>query len=92
MENNDSYYLKVSGKAEIPHPITIGHNFHTSLEGSVISETISDNEEVIGLAEIGKLFNRDHSTVIHALKEWNEPKKRKYNAFLTWLQTQSENK
>lgn len=44
MENKDTYMLKISGKSELPKPINIGHNFHVALEGSVVSETKSDNE------------------------------------------------
>lgn len=41
----DSHYLKISGKAELPHEIDIGFNFHVSLEGSVTSVTKSDNDD-----------------------------------------------
>jgi len=41
----DSHYLKIQGKAELPQPITLGHNIHVSLEGSVTSKTESDNED-----------------------------------------------
>ena len=41
----DSYVIKLTGKAELPKPLTIGHNIHVSLEGSIISETISDNDD-----------------------------------------------
>lgn len=42
---NDSYCVKLSGKAELAEPIEIGHNFHVELEGSVVSETIEDNDD-----------------------------------------------
>jgi hypothetical protein len=41
----DSYVIKLTGKAELPEPIAIGHNVRTTLEGSIISETISDNDD-----------------------------------------------
>ena len=44
-EKQDSYVIKLSGKAELPAPLEIGHNIHTTLEGSITSETISDNED-----------------------------------------------
>lgn len=42
---NDSFAIKLSGKAEITEAIPIGHNYKVSLEGSVISETTSDNDD-----------------------------------------------
>lgn len=42
---NDSYVLKLSGKAESPKPLKIGHNIHVAFEGSIISETRTDNED-----------------------------------------------
>ncbi|SRR6266481_4827239 len=41
----DTYLLRLSGKAESPNRIEIGHNFKVLLEGSIISETKSDNED-----------------------------------------------
>lgn len=40
----DTHLLKISGKAELPKPIEIGHNYRVAMEGSVISQTKSDNE------------------------------------------------
>jgi len=44
-ETIDSYVLKLSGKAELPSVIEIGHNFRVELEGSIVSETITDNDD-----------------------------------------------
>ena len=41
----DSFVIKLSGKAELPEPLEIGHNFRVELEGSITSETIADNED-----------------------------------------------
>ena len=41
----DSHAIKLSGKAESPEPIEIGHNFRVELEGSIVSETVSDNDD-----------------------------------------------
>lgn len=41
----DNYALKLSGKAELPEAITIGHNFRIICEGSIVSETIEDNDD-----------------------------------------------
>ena len=41
----DSYALKLSGKAELPEPLEIGHNFRVQLEGSITEETIIDNDD-----------------------------------------------
>ena len=42
--NDDNYILRLSGKAELPQDIEIGHNWHVSMEGSITSKTITDNE------------------------------------------------
>jgi len=44
-EAQDSYVLKLSGKAELPKELEIGHNIKTTLEGSIVSETIEDNDD-----------------------------------------------
>lgn len=41
----DSYVLKLSGKAELETPLANGHNIRTLLEGSIVEETISDNDD-----------------------------------------------
>lgn len=41
----NSYILKVSGRAELPHDIEVGHNYHVSLEGSIPKVEMHDNED-----------------------------------------------
>jgi hypothetical protein len=41
----DSYAIKLTGNAELPEPLSIGHNFKVELQGSITSETIEDNED-----------------------------------------------
>ena len=41
----DSYIIKLSGNAELPEALNIGHNFKVELSGSIVSETIEDNED-----------------------------------------------
>lgn len=41
----DNYAIKLSGKAELPEAITIGYNFHIVCDGSIVSETIEDNDD-----------------------------------------------
>jgi len=41
----NDYYLKISGKAEIPEPATIGHNYSVNISGSITSKTEEDNED-----------------------------------------------
>ena len=46
MENNfDSYAIRLSGKAELPEPLSIGSNYLVKLEGSITEETIIDNDD-----------------------------------------------
>jgi len=41
----DNYVIKLSGKAELPKTLNIGHNFEVELSGSIVSETIVDNDD-----------------------------------------------
>lgn len=41
----DTYLLKVNGKAESPERIKVGHNYRLMLEGSVVSESMTDNND-----------------------------------------------
>lgn len=43
--NISSNILKLQGKAELPREVEIGHNYHLSLEGSIVSKTVSDNDD-----------------------------------------------
>lgn len=40
-----NYILKLTGKAELPQAIEIGHNYRVALEGSVVAALDSDNED-----------------------------------------------
>lgn len=40
-----NHFLKLSGKAELPKAIEMGHNYHISIEGSVNTTQDSDNED-----------------------------------------------
>lgn len=41
----DNYVIKLTGKAELPEPISIGSNYDVALSGAITSETISDNDD-----------------------------------------------
>ena len=43
--NEDRHVLKLSGTAESPQPLKIGHNLHVLIEGSITKHTLSDNED-----------------------------------------------
>lgn len=40
-----SHILRLQGKAELPHEVSIGSNYHLSLEGSIVNFTESDNDD-----------------------------------------------
>ena len=44
-EQKDSYVLKLGGKAELPNPLTIGHNYKITIDGSITAITESDNDD-----------------------------------------------
>lgn len=41
----DSYVIKLSGKAELPSPLEIGHNIKAVLEGSITEDKKVDNDD-----------------------------------------------
>lgn len=41
----DSHVIKLSGKAELPEALEIGHNFRVKLEGSITAATKADNHD-----------------------------------------------
>ena len=45
METINSYILKLSGKAELPHEIEAGNNYHVSCEGGINKVELHDNED-----------------------------------------------
>ena len=44
MLNINSHVLRLTGRAELPKEIDIGHNYHISLEGSIPKTELHDNE------------------------------------------------
>ena len=40
----ETYFVKIHGKANIPSPLPIGHNYHLEADCSVVSESKEDNE------------------------------------------------
>jgi hypothetical protein len=45
MENQTEHVIKLSGKATLPEPIAIGHNYTVEAQGSVISSARHDNQD-----------------------------------------------
>lgn len=41
---NETYYIKIQGKANIPHALSIGHNYRLTSDCSITSETKTDND------------------------------------------------
>lgn len=44
MENQSTYFIKLQGKANIPVPLNIGHNFKVVADCSITQEQKDDNE------------------------------------------------
>lgn len=44
MENKNTYFIKLSGKANIPVPLPIGHNYRIIADCSVVQEQKDDDE------------------------------------------------
>lgn len=43
--DNNTYYIRLSGKANIPLPLSIGHNFTVVSDMSITGENKTDNED-----------------------------------------------
>lgn len=43
--DNETYYLKVSGKTNIPKKLAIGHNWRVTLDCSITQEQKNDNND-----------------------------------------------
>lgn len=41
----DTYYLKLTGKVNVPEMLTIGHNYRVLLDGEVTNETKETNQD-----------------------------------------------
>ncbi len=41
---NETYYIKIQGKANIPNGLSIGHNYKLVADCSITSETKADND------------------------------------------------
>lgn len=42
--SQDTFLLKIAGKAQLPEAVDIGVNYHVSLEGAITSLTETDND------------------------------------------------
>lgn len=42
---NETYYVKIAGKVNIPNSLAIGHNYKLTSDCSIVSEQRSDNED-----------------------------------------------
>lgn len=45
MEKNNTYFIKLQGKANIPIPLGIGHNYKVTSDCSITEEKRVDNED-----------------------------------------------
>ncbi len=68
---NENYYVKITGKANIPKPLSIGHNFRLTADCSVTSESRSDNNDgsfdlVYRLEPITVEVEKDNGEIIKA--------------------------
>lgn len=43
--NEDTFYIKIQGKVNVPELLPIGHNYHLIADCSVVSEQKEDNED-----------------------------------------------
>lgn len=45
MQEDNTYYIQLNGKANIPEPLEIGHNWKVESDMSIVSESRKDNED-----------------------------------------------
>jgi hypothetical protein len=66
---NETYYLKLTGKVNVPNKVEIGHNYKITIDGSVTEEKREDNED--GTFSITSTFRpilaeiqKDHGEIV----------------------------
>lgn len=68
---NETYYVKIQGRANIPSRIAIGHNFRLTSDCSVTSETRKDNDDgtydvIFKLEPITVEIGKDNGEIVRA--------------------------
>jgi len=68
---NETYYIKIQGKANIPNSLAIGHNYKIECDCSITSETKTDNDDgtfnvTYKVEPITATIRRDNGEIIKA--------------------------
>lgn len=68
---NETYFVKINGKANIPVPLGIGHNYRLTADCSITSETRTDNADgtfdvVYRIEPITVEIGRDNGEIVKA--------------------------
>ena len=69
--NNETYYLKIQGKVNIPERVDIGHNYKLTADCSITSESKIDNDNgefdvVFKVEPITAEIQKDNGKIIKA--------------------------
>lgn len=68
---NETYYIKISGKANIPKRLEIGHNYKVVIDASITQEQKIDNEDgnfdvIFKVEPITAEISKDNGEIIKA--------------------------
>lgn len=86
---NETYFLKLTGKVNVPSKVEIGHNYRIVLDGSVTEERKEDNEDgtfnvVSTFRPIVAEISKDHGPMVKSkdVRSWS--KKIRDRIYRTW--------
>lgn len=68
---NEHYFIKIIGKANIPTPLSIGHNYHVQMDCSITAENKVDNEDgtfdiIYKVEPITATIQKDNGEIVKA--------------------------
>lgn len=68
---NEHYFIKIIGKANIPTPLSIGHNYNVTMDCSITAENKVDNEDstfdiIYKVEPVTATIQKDNGEVVKA--------------------------
>jgi hypothetical protein len=91
MDNNETFYLKIAGKVNIPTRLEIGHNYKLVADCSITSETRIDNDNgefdvVFKVEPITCEISKDNGAVIKAKDPRKNSQKFRNYLYKLWME------
>lgn len=89
---NETYYIKVSGKANIPKRLEIGHNYRVIMDASITQEQKNDNNDgtydvIFKVEPITCEISKDNGEVIKAKDPRKNSVKIRNKLYFLWKES-----